>query len=93
MMLRSHGIRDVRVLNAFERMPRHHFVANEFAVAANRNSPLPLPCGQTMERPSFAARIIEAMKIEPHHHVLEIGTGSGWLTARYRPARGAGDVL
>jgi protein-L-isoaspartate(D-aspartate) O-methyltransferase len=80
MMLRAHGIRDRRVLNAFERMPRQHFLPEELAEAANRDSPLPLPCGQTMERPSDAARVIEAMRIESSHHVLEIGAGSGWLT-------------
>lgn len=80
MLLRAHGIRDRRVLNAFERMPRQHFLSKDLAEAANRDSPLPLPCGQTMERPSEAARLIEAMRIESNHHVLEIGAGSGWLT-------------
>jgi protein-L-isoaspartate(D-aspartate) O-methyltransferase len=81
MSLRAHGIRDLRVLNAFERMPRQHFVAPEFFEAASRDSPLPLACGQTMERPSLAAQMIEAMHIEGDHHVLEIGAGSGWLTS------------
>jgi protein-L-isoaspartate(D-aspartate) O-methyltransferase len=80
MLLRARGIRDLRVLNAFERMPRYQFLPEELAIAASRDSPLPLACGQTMERPSQAARVIEAMQIEPHHHVLEIGSGSGWLT-------------
>jgi protein-L-isoaspartate(D-aspartate) O-methyltransferase len=80
MLLRAHGIRDLRVLNAFERMPRQNFISGEFAEAASRDSPLPLPCGQTMERPSEAAQMIEAMHVEAGHHVLEIGAGSGWLT-------------
>lgn len=97
MMLRAHGIRDIRVLGAFERVPRLAFaclrrseaeaaslrrrqVDGTLAARAMRDSPLPLPCGQTMERPSHAARMIEALEIEPEHHVLEIGAGSGWLT-------------
>jgi protein-L-isoaspartate(D-aspartate) O-methyltransferase len=80
MLLRSKGIRDRRVLNAFERMPRQHFVSNALADAANRDSPLPLPCGQTMERPSQAAKIIESMQIQDDQQVLEIGAGSGWLS-------------
>jgi protein-L-isoaspartate(D-aspartate) O-methyltransferase len=80
MLLRAHGIRDLRVLNAFERMPRQQFIAKEFNEAALRDSPLPLPCGQTMERPSDAAQLIEIMQVESAHRVLEIGAGSGWLT-------------
>ncbi len=81
LMLRSHGVRDIRVLGAFERVPRLLFVDGTLAKRAATNSPLPLPCGQTMERPSLAAKMIEALEIEPDHHVLEIGTGSGWLTS------------
>ncbi len=107
MMLRSRGVRDIRVLNAFERMPRRHFLVEKLVPVADRDSPLPLPCGQTMERPSHAARLIETMRVQDHHHVLEIGAGSGWLTGvlaqlaarvtafeRYsKLARQAGDVL
>jgi protein-L-isoaspartate(D-aspartate) O-methyltransferase len=80
MLLRSKGIREKRVLNAFERMPRQHFIATALADAAGRDSPLPLLCGQTMERPSQAAKIIESMQIEENQSVLEIGSGSGWLS-------------
>jgi protein-L-isoaspartate(D-aspartate) O-methyltransferase len=42
---------------------------------------LPLPCGQTMERPSDLALALAALKVEPHMRVLEIGTGSGYSSA------------
>lgn len=81
MMLRAHGVRDRRVLGAFETIPRAAFLPAELKRFAHHNGPLPLPCGQTMEKPSHAARLIEALQVEPEHHVVEIGTGSGWLTA------------
>lgn len=81
LLLRSHGIRDLRVLNAFERVPRLLFIDGTLAARAATDSPLPLPCGQVMERPSLAAKMIEQLAVEPQHHVLEIGAGSGWLTS------------
>lgn len=81
MALRARGLRDTRVLSAIERVPRALFVAPEFADIAYADRNLPLICGQTIERPSHVARIIEALNIEDRHRVLEIGTGSGWQTA------------
>ena len=81
MTLRARGFRDTRVLAALETTPRPAFAPADCAEVAYAERHLPLPCGQTMERPSTVARVLEALAVEPHHRVLEIGTGSGWTAA------------
>lgn len=79
--LRGRGIHNVALLRALERMPRAAFVPPEFAHLAQRDIALPLPCGQTMHEPLLAAQIVEALDVAAHHKVLEIGTGSGFVSA------------
>ena len=43
--------------------------------------PLPLPCGQTMTAPRTVADDAVALGLQPGQRVLEIGTGSGYVTA------------
>lgn len=81
MDMRARGVRSRDVLSAFERVPRHRFIAAEFSEFALADRSLPITCGQMIDRPSIAARMIEALDIAKNHKVLEIGTGSGWLTA------------
>lgn len=81
MEMRARGVRSRDVLSALERVPRHLFVAREFAEFALADRSLPIACGQMIERPSIAARMVEALDISKAHKILEIGTGSGWLTA------------
>jgi protein-L-isoaspartate(D-aspartate) O-methyltransferase len=79
--MRSRGIQDLRVLRAFELIPRVFFVDAAYGEMAARDVPVPLACGQTMPEPWLLARMIEALRVEPKHHVLEIGAGSGYATA------------
>lgn len=81
LRLRARGLRDVNVLRAMETAPRHMFTPHRYADLANRDLALPIACGQTMPEPFVAARIVEAARLEPHHRTLEIGTGSGYVTA------------
>jgi protein-L-isoaspartate(D-aspartate) O-methyltransferase len=81
MELRRRGVQERRVLAALERVPRDRFVPEELSEFAYADRALPIPCGQTIDRPSFAGRVLAALAIESGHRVLEIGTGSGWLTA------------
>ena len=79
--LRSQGISDERVLEAIGNVPREVFVESLFADDAYVDQALPIPCGQTISQPYIVALMTEALKVEPHSRVLEIGTGSGYQAA------------
>lgn len=91
LRLRARGVRDLAVLRAFEIVPRARFVPERYAALAARDLPLPIPCGQTTHEPWRLARAVEALGVEPGHRVLEIGSGSGYVTAVL--AQLAGEVL
>lgn len=75
------GIRDPRVLSAFERVPRHLFVSEMKADQAYEDHPLDIAQAQTTSQPYMIATMLEAAEIEPADKVLEVGTGSGYQTA------------
>jgi protein-L-isoaspartate(D-aspartate) O-methyltransferase len=79
--LRRNGIADERVLAVMEEVPRESFVENAFADQAYADQALPMSCGQTISQPYIVALMTEALRVEPGHRVLEIGTGSGYQTA------------
>lgn len=81
LAMRRAGVRDISVMRAFELVPREAFAPFKFRDLANRDMALPLPCGQTMSRPSALARRIEALRVGRGQRVLEIGAGSGYGTA------------
>lgn len=81
LQLRRVGVRDLSIMRAFETTPREFFAPYRFRDLAARNIALPIGCGQTMPAPADLARRLEALAIEPHHRVLEIGTGSGYGAA------------
>lgn len=80
--LREEGIRDLRVLEAIRRLPRHLFIDEAMASRAYENTALPIGHGQTISQPWVVARMTEAL-IERGipERVLEIGTGSGYQAA------------
>jgi protein-L-isoaspartate(D-aspartate) O-methyltransferase len=80
MELRKQNLKD-SVLAALERTPREFFVPECFADQAYENTALPLPHGQTISQPGTVAHMVNALDIQPHHKVLEIGTGSGYQAA------------
>lgn len=79
--LRRRGIRDQRVLSAFERVPRHAFAEEEDLGRCYGDHPLPLGCGQTISQPFVVAYMLEVAGLRRDDRVLEIGAGSGYQTA------------
>ena len=81
MKLRTGGITDTHVLNAFEYTPRELFVEDTFIEHAYDDTALPIACGQTISQPTIVAWMTSALEIGPSMRVLEIGTGSGYQAA------------
>ncbi|CAJ0995325.1 Protein-L-isoaspartate O-methyltransferase [Sodalis praecaptivus] len=79
--LRQQGIRDERLLQAMEAVPRERFIDEAFEHKAYDNTALPIGLGQTISQPYIVARMTELLALRPESRVLEIGTGSGYQTA------------
>ena len=79
--LRTRGISDERVLDAMLRVPRHEFAPERYRDQAYEDHPLPIGEGQTISQPYIVARMLEALALSASDRVLEVGTGSGYLTA------------
>lgn len=80
--LRTQGIDDENVLNAFNIVDRHRFIENSlFWHNAYENCPVPIACGQTMSQPITVAFQSQLLNIRKRDKVLEIGTGSGFQAA------------
>ena len=81
LALRKRGISNAAVLRAMDQVPREHFVESGFVDSAYADQALPIACGQTISQPYVVAYMTEQLAVEPHHRVLEVGTGSGYQTA------------
>jgi protein-L-isoaspartate(D-aspartate) O-methyltransferase len=75
------GIKDQRVIQTMESVPRHLFVEEALASTAYGDFSLPIGEGQTISKPYMVALMTEALALKPQDRVLEIGTGSGYQTA------------
>jgi len=79
--IQKRGITDPRILQAFEKVPRHQFVPPSQRSAAYRDFPLPIGAGQTISQPYIVALMTDILNPLSTDKVLEIGTGSGYQTA------------
>jgi len=75
------GLRNQRLLAAFESVPRHLFVPDEYRYAAYDDNPLPIGFSQTISQPYIVALMTDLLKLKGSERVLEIGTGSGYQAA------------
>ncbi|MBA3928185.1 protein-L-isoaspartate(D-aspartate) O-methyltransferase [Pseudoxanthomonas japonensis] len=89
--VRPWDVLDARVLDTLATLPREAFVAESHRALAYADLELPLGHGQTMAKPVIEGRTLQALKPQADEDVLEIGTGSGYLTACL--ARLARDVV
>lgn len=75
------GVRDPRVLDALETVPREVFVPDHLVELAYEDAPVPLEHGQVVSRPVLVGWMAEALNLRPGDRVLEVGTGSGYTAA------------
>lgn len=79
--VRPWEVLDPRVLETLMAVHREDFVPTRHRKLAFADLPLPLEHGEVMMKPVVEGRMLQAMAIEPGNDVLEIGTGSGFVTA------------
>jgi len=79
--LEEFGIVDQEILSAFERVPRHKFLPDVMYAMAYELAPLVLADDLIVPSPTVAGTSIDALKISSGSRVLEIGTGTGYVTA------------
>ncbi len=76
------GVNDPRLLEAFQRAPRHFFVPEPHKADSYKDQPIVLPEDRaTISQPYMVAYMTDALRCQPSDNVLEIGTGSGYQTA------------
>jgi len=79
--IRPWNMFDQGVLDLMAEVPREQFVPEKYHNLAFADTEIPLANAQVMMSPKIEARILQALMIHPTDSVLEIGTGSGYLTA------------
>ncbi len=79
--IRERGVEDLAILQLFDRIPRHLFLPQGVWPRAYEDAPIPIGYGQTASQPSLQALYLSVLNPTPDDTVLEIGTGSGFLTA------------
>ena len=79
--IRARGIDDLETLQYFDMVPRHPFLPEGVWPRAYEDAPIPIGFGQTASQPSLQAYYLSFLSPKRHEKILEIGTGSGFLTA------------
>jgi len=79
--LKARGIFDERVLRAVSKVAREDFVAPELRDHAYEDRPLSIGFSQTISQPYIVGSMLQAARLRPEDHALEVGTGSGYQTA------------
>ena len=69
------------VLDLLGAVKREDFVPDAFRKLAFTDMEIPLPCGESMLEPKVEARMLQALAVRKNEWALEIGTGSGYVTA------------
>jgi protein-L-isoaspartate(D-aspartate) O-methyltransferase len=79
--VRAWEVLDARVLSILRAVPREAFVPPAQSWLAFADTLVPLPCGQSMLRPNVVGRLLQSLELASSDKVLEIGAGSGYVTA------------
>jgi protein-L-isoaspartate(D-aspartate) O-methyltransferase len=76
-----YGLKNPRILEVMENVPRHWFVPANVQSQAYADHPLPIGHDQTISQPYIVAYMTSLLDLDPNVKVLEIGTGSGYQAA------------
>ncbi len=79
--IRPWDVLDQNVLDLFDKILREDFVSEDYRRLAYADIAIPIGQDQTMMPPRVEARMVQALAIDPTDSVLEVGTGSGYVTA------------
>ncbi len=79
--LRTWEVLDSRVLDMVTEVPREDFVPEIYRELAFADTEISIGHGHKMMAPKVEARILQALNVQPEDSILEVGTGSGYLTA------------
>ena len=79
--VRPWDVLDVRVLDVLLQLPREAFVPEPYRALAYADLAVPIGHGELMLKPVVEGRMLQALALAPTDDVLEIGTGSGFLSA------------
>jgi protein-L-isoaspartate(D-aspartate) O-methyltransferase len=79
--VRAGDVLDEHILETLRAVPREQFMPPAWRELAFAECEIPLPLGKHMLRPLLVGRILQALAVRPAEQVLEIGTGSGYVTA------------
>ncbi|MEZ5498511.1 MAG: protein-L-isoaspartate O-methyltransferase [Steroidobacteraceae bacterium] len=79
--VRAWEVLDDAVLTAMRRVPRERFVPGEFASVAFADTAIPIGHGEHMLAPKLVGRMLQVLQLRGDEQVLEIGTGTGYVTA------------
>jgi protein-L-isoaspartate(D-aspartate) O-methyltransferase len=79
--IRTWEVLDQNVLDLLFEVRREDFVPPEYRALAFADLEIPLGDGERMWTPKMEARVLQELELKSHETALEIGTGSGYLTA------------
>jgi protein-L-isoaspartate(D-aspartate) O-methyltransferase len=79
--IRPWDVLDPAVLDLLNKVKREDFVPELYRTLAFVDMPVPIGHGESMWEPKLEARVLQTLAIKPTDRVLEVGTGSGYLTA------------
>ena len=79
--LRTWDVLDERALETVRAVPRERFVPAAWRAVAFADTDIALPHGKRMLRPMLVGRILQELALRGGEEIVEIGTGSGYLTA------------
>ncbi|MFA5387014.1 MAG: protein-L-isoaspartate O-methyltransferase [Candidatus Paceibacterota bacterium] len=80
-LVKQNWLQTPRIIRAFQEIKREDFMPEEFKDYAELNQAFPIGWGQSISQPLIVAFILERLQPQNGDKILEIGTGSGWVTA------------